>query len=250
MNTQLLWVHDFFKTPYVANGGWNDEKGLYISQNIINNLQLEDASNVYDQCCGRGELAMYLAREGMNVTGVDQSEDYILHARKINEENENKFFIADALSWQNNEEFDGAINWHTSLGYGGESGAIDMIEQLRHQVKDGGRYIIDIRNKVHYKKQNPVMTESFLDDNGDKIYIQRNGIWKGNILFQKWSLKKNGAMLQENETMCFHPSIEWMYDIVYSVGDNVEIAQSDFEQNYVNNELPRIIFTVKKGKDR
>lgn len=246
MNTQSLWVHEFFKSPYVVSNGWNEERGVYIAQNIINNLQISEGDKVLDQCCGRGELAMYLAREGMVVTGVDQSEIYILHAREINKNNDNKFCVADALLWQNKERFAGAVNWHTSIGYGGEEGAMDMLEQLREQVVDGGRYIIDIRNKVHYKKQPLYNTESFVDEDGEKVSVIRDGEWRKNVLHQRWVINKKNEKISENDTSCFHPSIEWMYDMISSLGDNVELAQSSFEQNYVNNEMPRIIFTVKK----
>lgn len=63
--------------------------------------------NIIDVCCGTGQIAKYMAKQGFNVFGIDISEKMLKIARQIAPNC--KFQQANALDFSSDNKFDGAF---------------------------------------------------------------------------------------------------------------------------------------------
>lgn len=116
---------------------------------IIDELALKPSAVLFDQCCGTGELSLAMARKGIQVIGVDQSQSYILHAEKKakNEGLGCAFYCADAFDFVPKLLCDAAVNWYTSFGYSDDDSVNQkMLQRVYQCLKYGGKFILDYTN--------------------------------------------------------------------------------------------------------
>jgi len=74
---------DYNDFAYVYNRFWGDFPISILP--ILEELVLKDFpknTRILDLCCGTGQLAAYLVKEGYEVTGIDSSEDMLRYARQ------------------------------------------------------------------------------------------------------------------------------------------------------------------------
>ncbi len=97
---------------------WSEfRKNTSINQCIVdfaNNLSPN--SRVLDIGCGTGyPIALYLSKQGFQVTGIDISEEMIKQAQKLNLHNAT-FLVEDILNFKTDKKYDAIIAfdsiWH------------------------------------------------------------------------------------------------------------------------------------------
>ena len=142
---------DFWET--VAPMIFTSERMLSAKQEveqIISLLKLQPGVSICDLGCGVGRHSLELARQGLNVTGVDRTALYLEQARKKAEaEGLNiRFIQEDMRNFCEPNAFDVVVNLLTSFGYF-EEAADDrrVIENVYKSLRDGGKFLIDIVGK-------------------------------------------------------------------------------------------------------
>ncbi|MEZ5358231.1 MAG: class I SAM-dependent methyltransferase [Candidatus Zixiibacteriota bacterium] len=113
--------------------------------------KLPKGSKVLDICCGNGQLAQDLTEAGMQVTGIDASEEMLVYAR-TNAPN-SEFHVKDARDFTLDEKFDAAISTCDGLNH------IMTIEELQQAfanignvLKDGAYFLFDLNSWDNYVK--------------------------------------------------------------------------------------------------
>lgn len=100
--------------------------------------------------CGTGEKAIYLAKRGFRVTGVDISQTAIKHARKLakGEKVEADFFAKDAadLSFLQKREFDFVLDFANLHGIARNKQQAYARQIIEHSKK-GGSFFLRIFSK-------------------------------------------------------------------------------------------------------
>jgi len=219
MSTTLpSWVQNFFDGFYAqCDLRWPAEHQKYVAQGLLNHLRLSPGARVFDQCCGEGYLAHALAAEGCRVWGIDQSSRYIHTAQHLTPSG--TFVAGDAGTYAPDVELDGAVNWHTSLGYGGQMGALALLRQLTTSLKKQGLFVVDVRN-VELYKQSPLVSIEHIDTaKWGTVQMTRVGRWEGNTLWQNWNATVDGEEVwSQNDAACFHPSLPEMDDLFDNIG--------------------------------
>ena len=101
--------------------------------------QLEPGQRVLDLPCGHGRIAERLAARGADVVGVDRCEAFLAAARAAAARRgvAVDYRLGDWRALSFDAEFDAAISWFTSFGYGDGDGPDD--EELRRQLRAIGR---------------------------------------------------------------------------------------------------------------
>lgn len=228
------WVSHFFDGFYAqCDLQWPADYQKKIAKGIVKHLNLPQNAKVFDQCCGEGYLAKGLNDLGCQVWGVDQSELYIKKAQQLVPTG--TFVAGDAGIYHPPVVLDGAVNWHTSLGYGGYEGALLLLKQLTASLPQGKRFLIDVRNVEQYKQQSLYNSEQIETKKWGNVVMTRSGEWIGNVLRQNWTATQNKTIVwQQSNADCYHPSLEDLEHLFSLIGAKRICVIASFDDNNFN----------------
>lgn len=155
------WFVSWFNTPYYhtlyQNRDEAEAEGFV--KRLMAHLAPSKRSKVLDLACGKGRHSKHLHTLGMEVIGVDLSDESIAEA-KLMETYGLEFFVNDMrhLFW--NEHFDLVVNLFTSFGYfHNADDDQSTISSVADSLKTNGRFVIDFMNAVKVE-ENLVLSES------------------------------------------------------------------------------------------
>jgi len=117
-----------------------------------------ESGKILDICCGNGRLAIWLAKQGFNVIGVDISAEYLEDARQrakdFGVESKVTFMEGDMRDVDrivvNEMPFDGVINFSTSIGFWDDQTDELIFTKTRQLTREDGILIIgELDHKDH-----------------------------------------------------------------------------------------------------
>ena len=137
------WYASWFDTPYYhilyKDRDYSEAQGFM--DNLTNYLNIPEGGKILDLACGKGRHSVYLNTLGYYITGVDLSEQSIIHAKQF--ENETLKFDVHDMSKAYPDTFAAVFNLFTSFGY------------FEDELNDYGIGVIDFMN-VNYILENLV----------------------------------------------------------------------------------------------
>jgi SAM-dependent methyltransferase len=152
MTEQPAWYQSFFGQDYldVYAYQFTDERAKKETEFAAKALELMPGDRVLDLCCGQGRHAVLLASMGIEVTGLDLSEQYLrltedaARAHKVSLATVH----ADMRDIPFEGHFDAIVNMFSSFGYL-ESEAEDakVLDSIHRALKPGGRVLLDLLNR-------------------------------------------------------------------------------------------------------
>ena len=170
MTHETAWYQSFFGQDYLDVYGYQftDERALKETEFAAHALLLQPGERVLDLCCGQGRHAVLLAAMGLDVTGLDLSEQYL----RLTEEAARAHGLtlqtvhADMREIPFQAHFDAIVNMFSSFGYL-ESEAEDakVLDSIRGALKPGGRVLLDLLNR-DWVIDNYVQNDWHRDDDG------------------------------------------------------------------------------------
>ncbi len=137
---------------------------------ITETLGLKNGEAVLDLGCGPGLYASRFARAGLQVTGVDYSQNSIDYARRY--ASENKLNID--YRFQNYLELDEKNLYDAAFLIYGDFCPLDpqkrskLLENIHRALKPGGRFVLDVTTREHRRKYG----------NKNSWYALESGFWK------------------------------------------------------------------------
>jgi ubiquinone/menaquinone biosynthesis C-methylase UbiE len=144
----MSWYANWFDSPYYHTLYKNrDEKEAQVFiDNLIDYLQIPKGSKLIDIACGKGRHAKYFNNKGMDMVGVDLSQNSINTAKK--DENKNlQFSVHDMRENYQENAFDVVTNLFTSFGYfENNKDEQKAINAMANNLKKEGILIIDFMN--------------------------------------------------------------------------------------------------------
>ena len=175
-NPQTPWYVQFFKGDYLRIYGHTlqQDRTELETQFAIHALDIQPHHRILDLCCGQGRHTIALAKTGLDVTGIDLSEEMLSIARSAAEKEgvvrtdesplpsgegqgegpDAKGGItlrqADMRHLPNDLEnhFDAVINMFSSFGYlESEDDDQQVLHQISNALKLGGRLLMDLLNR-------------------------------------------------------------------------------------------------------
>jgi SAM-dependent methyltransferase len=151
----MSWFNDWFGTEYykiLYNYRDDKEAQLFMSNLVVNNLQIPVSSKLLDLGCGKGRHSKYLASLGYDVYGCDVVPENISFAQKESVSNLN-FFVQDMRKDFQVSDFDLILNLFTSFGYfDNEEDNFKTIHNIHNALNNNGLFIIDFFNAEKVKK--------------------------------------------------------------------------------------------------
>jgi 2-polyprenyl-3-methyl-5-hydroxy-6-metoxy-1,4-benzoquinol methylase len=100
-------------------------------------------AEILDVPCGAGRLALPLAERGYRMTGVDQSSEFLGHARSFDTSQQVAWEHRDMRDLPRPERFDGAFCVGNSFGYLDDEGNEAFLRAVRAALKPGGRFVLE-----------------------------------------------------------------------------------------------------------
>jgi SAM-dependent methyltransferase len=196
LHQEHTWFSDWFDSPYYPILYKNrdvHEASIFIDK-LIEYLNILPQHNILDIACGRGRHSIYMNEKGLNVVGIDLSQESISQAR-LSENERLHFFVHDMRELFKEDEFDFALNLFTSFGYfENEVENLQSIQAMSKALKRGGKLVIDffnpkkvIREMLPFEQKNiegiefmihKELTDSFIiksidfQDNGKDFHFQ------------------------------------------------------------------------------
>ena len=159
-------VYDEFmdQTPY-------DEWLLNIL-NIFKEYKIDKDAQVLDLGCGTGKMARKLAREGYQVTAVDNSMD-MLEIAASEEDDHILYVLQDMVSLELPQQVDAAVSICDCMNYILEEEDLkEAFRRVREFLKEDGVFVFDMNS--HYKYKEILACNTFAEDREDAIFIWDN----------------------------------------------------------------------------
>ena len=148
------WYVRFFKGDYLRVYGHTlqQDRTDLETQFAIHALGIQPHHRVLDLCCGQGRHSIALAKTGLNVTGVDLSEEMLAIARSTADEAGVSLTLRQAdmrhLPDDLENQFDAVINMFSSFGYlESEDDDQQVLHQIAKALKPGGKLLMDLLNR-------------------------------------------------------------------------------------------------------
>ncbi len=122
----------------------DDEQAERDTADIVAFLGLEPGARVLDAPCGHGRISRRLAARGIDVVGVDASEQFIDRARREAPTLDHR--VGDLRALPVDGPFDAALSWFTSFGYFDDEGNRTVLAEYHRVLRPGGRLLIEMHN--------------------------------------------------------------------------------------------------------
>ncbi len=244
MGSKNEWFGEWFNSKYyhiLYKHRDHEEAKLFID-NICQLVQLDKGQKVLDLACGKGRHAIYLNRKGLNVVGLDLSEENVRSA-KIKENETLRFFTHDMrLPWSESE-FDCVFNLFTSFGYFEVKGENQLsINNVALSLKKGGTFILDFLNP--YTVINNLVEEEIKIVDGIEFHINKE--YTGIFLIKKITFTDQGQNFSFQEKV---KAIRRVHFLEYFKNAGLRVMEifGDYDLNpYVAEKSERMIFCLKK----
>ena len=213
----------------------------FFINNLIKKLKIKKKSKILDLACGVGRHSFYLNKKGMNVIGIDNSENNIKKAKKF----ENKFlkFKKKEMTEDYGQEFDFIFNLFTSFGYINEKHNFKTFKSINNSLVNHGILVIDYLNVIKLKKE---LVEKETKKIGNIIFnIKRS--FKDNFIVKKIKIKDNNEIFYFEERVMELTKNDFQD---YLKKFNFEIlnvyGNYNLEKYHKNSE--RLIMIIKKSQ--
>ena len=213
----------------------------FFINNLIKKLKIKKKSKILDLACGVGRHSFYLNKKGMNVIGIDNSENNIKKAKKF----ENKFlkFKKKEMTEDYGQEFDFIFNLFTSFGYINEKHNLNTFKSINNSLINHGILVIDYLNVFKLKEE---LVEKETKKIGSIIFnIKRS--FKDNFIVKKIKIKDNNEIFYFEERVMELTKNDFQD---YLKKFNFEIldvyGNYNLEKYHKNSE--RLIMIIKKSQ--
>ncbi|HYN51097.1 MAG TPA: class I SAM-dependent methyltransferase [Thermoleophilaceae bacterium] len=123
-----------------ASEPWADDD----AQAIAALLELPAGARVLDAPCGAGRIAVRLAERGLDVVGIDISQEEIEEARRVAaDRGAPAWFEQGDIRALPEHGFDVVVCWGNSFGYLPHDGTVGHLASTRRALRRGGRLVLE-----------------------------------------------------------------------------------------------------------
>jgi SAM-dependent methyltransferase len=113
--------------------------------------RLKPEAEVFDLCCGTGQLISHLTSAGFRVTGLDGSEEMLARA-KINA-SDAEFVLEDARVYREPKRYDAAFSTSASLNHVPSMDDLRLVfENVCASLRDDGVFVFDLNHPRQLEK--------------------------------------------------------------------------------------------------
>lgn len=139
----FAWFYNRYWGDNFLKQYWDVVQRLFLSQ-------VHKNSNIFDLCCGSGQLANRMSAEGYRVSGLDGSAPLLRYARENAPKVE--FMTGDARTFTIIDKFEGVICAYDSLNHIPDLVTLgNVFNNVYSALKKGGVFVFDINVDEGFK---------------------------------------------------------------------------------------------------
>ena len=213
----------------------------FFINNLIKKLKIKKKSKILDLACGVGRHSFYLNKKGMNVIGIDNSENNIKKAKKF----ENKFlkFKKKEMTEEYGQEFDFIFNLFTSSGYINEKHNLNTFKSINNSLVNHGILVIDYLNVFKLKEE---LVEKETKKIGNIIFnIKRS--FQDNFIVKKIKIKDNNEIYYFEEKV-MELTINDFQDYLKKFNFEILDVYGNYNLEKYHKNSERLIMIIKKSQ--
>ncbi len=238
------WFAEWFDTDYyhILYKHRDFKEAERFISNLIDHLDIDEAAKCLDLACGKGRHSVFLNKKGLNVTGLDLSQNSIEAAKKF--ENERlRFGVHDMRTVYKEGAYDVVFNLFTSFGYFDSNDEnIKVLRSIYSMLKEDGLLVVDFMN-VHKTINNLVAKE---DKVVDSINFNITRHYDGSHIFKKIRFKDKGREFYFQERVQAITEQQFL-EMFETAGFEVLESFGNFSLDPFNSDLSdRLIFICTK----
>lgn len=240
------WYQTWFNTPFYHTlyQDRNVAEAEFFLQNLIKHIPIKTGCRILDIACGRGRHALYLAKKGYDVTGIDLSTNSIDYAREEAEkEGLSVDFQAHDMREAYEKKVDIVLNLFTSIGYFEDlSDNTKAIQAFYDSLVPGGYAVIDFLHVSRVKKE--LVSDEVVTKDTIKFTLKR--IIRDGKIMKNISFEHAGAAysFKESVSALEYADFKKAFD---EVGFRICDTFGDFKLSPFDPEAAeRLIFIVQK----
>ena len=238
------WFEDWFNSRYyhlLYQNRSQNEANFFI-ENLVENLALNENSNVLDLGCGKGRHAFKLSGIFKNVDGIDLSENNINLAKQIKKQNLN-FYIGDMRNFNMKKKYNYVFNLFTSFGYFENAlENLSVLKCINNHLVDGGYLLIDFLNTTLIKNKTQIKEVKVIQD--VKFDIQK--FVSGNCIMKSIQINDSGKTSKFNERVQLF-NLEDFRSMFNETGFELIKAFGNYSLDPYCEESDRLILWAKKS---
>lgn len=144
----MEWFEEWFDSKYyhILYKSRDDKEAQSFIDFLMEEIGLDQGSEILDLACGKGRHSMYLSKLGYNVTGVDLAANSIKIANKNTNDNL-RFEVRDMREAFVENKFDLVANLFTSFGYFDDvKDNLKVLNSIETMMNEEGHFVIDFMN--------------------------------------------------------------------------------------------------------
>jgi SAM-dependent methyltransferase len=212
MKQTLPWYEDdrFWLdfAPYMFNSErWANAEEE--AKKLVTLLDLSRGDSVLDHCCGVGRHALGLARQGLEVTGVDRTEQFLRAAEETARANSCPitFVQDDVRKFCRPEAYDAVINMFTSFGYFEQpEDEQKTLSNVYHSLKSGGRFLIELMGKEILARI--FVPREWYQEEDTLVLMEREVLGSWDQLKNRWILIRDNEKIEYEFSHKLYSAVE------------------------------------------
>ena len=226
---------------------WAEAHG--VAESCCKIAGLKKGDRVLDACCALGRISVELALCGMDVTGVDITEPFLVAAKDSAEAEGVSLELVNAdmrtFSVPPEKKFDAAVNIYNSFGYC-DSIEEDMqiVKSVFNSLKKGGIFILECISRETAVRW---FTEGEWFERAGKTVLTKftvDGAWEG--LRSKWILLDPDGSRMEHEFVQRLYSAPQLRDLLLQNGFSSAEVYGGFDLSPYDYNAKTMVIVAKK----
>lgn len=205
-------------------------------------------SKVLDVGCATGSYGHHLAKNGVEVIGIDLDEEMVAKANSRKCDNEN-YYVMDMNKILQIDDYDFDLIYslgNTIVHANSNYALVKILQSMYSKLRDNGSVIIQIVNYDRiYKDQVTILKE--LRSNNDEIVFNRSyELLEDEVIFKGKITENSTGDVFESETSLLPLKKEILEDILVTAGFKYPRFFGDFKMAPYNVDSPATIVVATK----
>jgi len=237
------WFESWFDTPYyhLLYKNRDDREAQNFLDLILGQIPIKQPASILDLACGKGRHAIYLAKKGFDVTGMDLSPANILAASKSSHEHL-RFEIKDMRDDLGTERFNAVFNLFTGFGYfETDKENFQVFKNVKKSLKNNGYFLFDYLNAEYVRALNTDSSEFTVEGIGFKTKKEFKDRWVIKHIYVTDGEKE----YTYSEQVALYSKDEIVHELE-NIGFKIIKEFGDYQLNKFNSASPRLILVGHK----